>query len=67
MNKMNSISIPEDHCLTSLDVASLFTIASTALIEKAIIKRCQAIRKYSDVPASELLKAIDLVMNNTYF
>lgn len=64
---INNFVVPQDHCLISLDVTALFTNIPNELVIEGIKKRWPTIAKFTDVPISEMITAINLILNSTFF
>ncbi|XP_072748549.1 uncharacterized protein [Anoplolepis gracilipes] len=67
VNKLSNLHIDNDYELFSLDVISLFTNIPINLAVESISKRWQYITNNCNIPESEFLTAINLVLNSTYF
>jgi len=65
VHKLNRLSIEENYELISLDV-SLFTNIPSNLTLKSVSNRCQ-INKGTNIPKNEILKALKLILESTYF
>lgn len=66
-DKLNNIKIPDNYVLISLDVISLYTNIPVKLVTKLIEKNWKDIKKYTDLPMTEIVGAIELTLNSTYF
>lgn len=60
-----SIIIPDGYTLISLDVTSLFTNVPIELVKNAINNRKNKLS--GNIPSSEIIKAVEIIMTNTYF
>ena len=67
LNKLNGLLIPDDYILVSFDVTSLFTNISLERVVESIQRRYNTIRNFTNVPLDELIKAVKIIMNNTFF
>lgn len=65
--KINDTVLPEGYVLVSLDVVSLFTNIPNDLVYKAVDKRWFQIRKFTNLPKSEFLKGLKVVLENCTF
>lgn len=66
-NFINSITIPENHSIFSLDIVSLYTNIPNELIINVITKKWSKISEHTKIPKQEFLNAIKLVVNTNYF
>ena len=67
VKKLNNVNIEKGHTLISLDVVSLFTNIPLDLAIESISKRWDFISSNCEIPKSEFLIAIRLVLHSTYF
>jgi len=67
IDKLADLYIPDDCALVSLDVISLFTNVPTELIIDIIDEKWSLIEKHSSFPKVELIRAIKLVLQSTFF
>jgi len=67
IHKLESLYIPENCILVSLDVISLFTNVPIDLITDILEKKWSYIEKHSTIPKKEFLNAINFVLQSTYF
>lgn len=66
-NFINSITIPENHSIFSLDIVSLYTNIPNELIINVITEKWSKISEHTKIPKQEFLNAIKLVVNTNYF
>ena len=59
--------IPVDYILVSLDVTSLFTNISLERVIESIQRRYNTIRNFTNVPLDDIIEAVKIIMNNTFF
>ena len=64
---IQNLKIPPDHIMVSFDVVSMFPSIPLDLIKKSIISNWKEIEKHTKIPQKEFLKAIDFLINSTYF
>lgn len=65
--KIKNIPIPNNYTLVSLDVVSLYTNVPVELAKDIIRKKWDEIKKYTDIPLTDFLEAIELTLRSTYF
>lgn len=65
--EITQYTIPNNNKLISFDVVSLYTNLESSLILKCIKRRWAKIRDTSPIPLKELLEAVSLCLNSTYF
>jgi len=57
----------EDNAIISLDIVSLFTNIPINLINDSIVKRWDYISGNTAIPMNEILTAINMIVDSTYF
>jgi len=67
VHKLNGLSIEENYELISLDVVSLFTNIHSNLALESVLNRWCQISKGTNIPKNEILKALKLILESTYF
>ena len=67
VNRLNGLLIPDESILVSFDVASLFTNISLERVIESIQRRYNTIRNFTNVPLDKLIRAVKIIMNNTFF
>ena len=65
--KLNSVIIPEDHILLSLDVTSLFTNIPLQLVLDSIDRRFDSIHNRCKIPFNEIITCTKFLFSNTFF
>lgn len=64
---IRNIHVPDNHCMISLDVSALFTSIPTDLILQSIESRWNNIQSKCNIPWSEMVIAVNLIVNSTFF
>ena len=65
--KLTGMFVEDGYSLIPLDVVSLFTNVPVGLAIDSIKKRWEHIKKKCIIPQDEFLRAVQLVLNSTYF
>jgi hypothetical protein len=65
--KVKKFQIPDNYILVSLDVVSLYTSVPISLSLEIVKKKWEEIKKFTDIPQDEFLKAIEITLKSTYF
>ena len=65
--KINSLQIPPDFMIISLDVVSLFTNIPDYLVHKAMEKRWTQFYNKINMSCTEFLNVIKFILNNNHF
>lgn len=66
-NMLTGLKLPDNSCLCSLDVVSLFTNVPLELTLKGISKRWKHICLHTKISEQEFLSALKFVLSSTYF
>lgn len=66
-NKIKDTKIPINYSLISLDVISLYTNVPISLATKIIDKKWSSIKRYTDIPQDDFVRAVELTLTSTYF
>jgi len=67
IHKLESLYIPENCILVSLDVISLFTNVPIESVMDILEEKWSFIEKHSNIPKDEFFNAINLVLHSTFF
>jgi len=67
MRKLSNVYIPDDCCLASFDVVSLFTNVPINLVIEIIKDNWSHIESHTNLPLNEFMLAIKFVLDSTYF
>jgi len=67
IHKLESLYIPHNCILVSLDVISLFTNVPIELVIDILEEKWSFIEKHSTIPKGEFFNAINLVLHSTFF
>lgn len=66
-NFINTIEIPENFKLISLDVVYLYTNIPNSLIKTIINKKWDELKKFTKLTKKDVIEAIFLILDNNYF
>jgi len=67
MKKISNIHIPDNICLASFDVVSLFTNVPTDMVLDIIKEKWSDIKIHTNLPLNEFVLSIEFVLQSTYF
>jgi len=67
IDKLSGLHIPDDHCLASFDVVSLFTNVPIDMILQIIGEKWNFIEAHTNLPLDEFILSIKFVLESTYF
>jgi len=67
MDKLSNLYIPDDSCLASFDVVSLFTNVPIALVIEIIKEKWSHIEAHTNLPFNEFIISIKFVLESTHF
>lgn len=66
-NSITNITVPEDHCLVSFDVTSLYTNIPTELALDIIKKKWPEIKNHTSINLDDFIHLTEICINSTYF
>lgn len=66
-DKIKGLEIPNDFCLVSFDVISLFTNVKKQRVVKSITRHWNAISEYTTIPFETFIDMVQFVFDNNFF
>jgi len=67
LKKLSNLHVPDEYCLTSFDVVSLFINIPTDMVLEIIDKKWPYIEMHTNLPLSEFILSTRFVLQSTYF
>lgn len=67
VESLKHVHIPDDYCLLSLDVTSLFTNVTVDHVTKVVEKYWHDISEFTNIPLNYFQSIIRFIFNNSYF
>jgi len=67
IEKLSGLHIPDDHCLASFDVISLFTNVPIDMVLLSVREKWDFIKAHTSLPLDEFILSLRFVLESTYF
>jgi len=67
VKNLRNVHIPDEFCLVSLDVISLFTNVPIDLVMDSLRKKWGLIESHTKIPKQEFLDTIEFILGSTFF
>ncbi|XP_044753737.1 uncharacterized protein LOC123313092 [Coccinella septempunctata] len=65
--ELDTLYVPDDQKLFSIDAVSLYTNIPTQLVPQILEEKWHLIEKYTDLPKTEFIEAVQLTLGTCYF